>query len=96
MSDNGKPVKVVKMETSIPDDEEPVATIQIVAGKSGAIYVGHAPGTEAHAFQLCLGGANAIMQVTGQRLAAMLKEKNLIRVAGSLESFGLGRGATNN
>jgi hypothetical protein len=88
---NNDQFQPVPIQTLVPATEEVAATIQIVACKSGRVYVGHAPGAEQQAFQLCLVGLDTLHRAIVERLADKLKERSLIQVAGSLESFGLGR-----
>lgn len=91
MSTDGQP-KAVQMTTTIPADQEPVFMIQIIACKSGAIYVGHMPGRERHAHALCLDGARTLYAALLEKAAAAMEEQSkIIGVSRSLESLGLPR-----
>lgn len=91
MSTDGQP-KAVQMATTIPADQEPVFMIQIIACKSGQIYVGHTPGRERHAHSLCLDGARTLYAVLMEKAAAATEEKSkILEVSRSLESLGLPR-----
>lgn len=91
MSTDGQP-KAVQIQTVVPGNEEPVFTIQIVACKSGAIYVGHTPGRERHAHALCVDGARTMYEALLAKAAeAMQNQSKIIGVQGSLDSLGLPR-----
>lgn len=90
MSEPEKP-KIVSLETAIPANEEPAVILQLVACRSGQIYIGRMHGQERHSLAVCLDAAKMLHALEQQHYAEMVKEKSLIHVAHNLSGLGLGR-----
>lgn len=82
LKDTGQQGKPVQMTTRIPAVEEPVIWIMVIGCKSGNVYVGHQPGQEMGAFDLCLAGSKMLHKLTAMKLAEHEKSGILVPPAG--------------
>lgn len=87
LTDENEPTgKICSMKMGIPEHEEPVASVMVVLTKAKQAYVGHQPGQEYLAHQICLQGAETMFMITHRALVESAT-KQIVGVSGDVRNL---------